>query len=116
LPAADLILCRDGSSTSRSPTRTPRSRNFRRSGSRYLLATTFVDRARNEDMATGGWRALNLQAAPFGFPAPLALVDERCTHQAGAYRDKRLGLWELSAIRITQLTLTLSRGTVEDAG
>ena len=98
LPAADLILCRDGLVHLSFADAHAAVRNFRRSGSRYLLATTFVDRARNEDMATGGWRALNLQAAPFGFPAPLALVDERCTHQAGAYRDKHLGLWELSAI------------------
>jgi len=27
---------------------------------------------------------------------PLALVDERCTHADGIYRDKHLGLWELA--------------------
>jgi hypothetical protein len=41
---------------------------------------------------------LNLEAAPFCFPAPLALIDERCTHSEGIYRDKRLGLWELESL------------------
>lgn len=98
LPAADLILCRDGLVHLSFADARAAIRNFRRSGSRYLLTTTFVDHPRNVDTPTGGWRPLNLQRAPFDFPAPLALVDERCTGSAGAYRDKRLGLWQLSAI------------------
>jgi hypothetical protein len=95
LPAADLILCRDGLVHLSFADARAAIRNFRRSGSRYLLATTFVDRTRNADVPTGGWRVLNLEAAPFDFPPPLALVDERCTGGGGLYRDKRLGLWAL---------------------
>jgi hypothetical protein len=98
LPAADLILCRDGLVHLSFADARAAVHNFRRSGARYLLTTTFVDRPRNLDMATGGWRVLNLQAAPFDFPPPLALADEHCTHSGGVYRDKRLGLWELAAI------------------
>jgi hypothetical protein len=75
-------------------------RNFQRSGSRYLLTTTFVERGRNDDIATGEWRPLDLQAPPFEFPAPLAVVDERCTHTGGIYRDKRLALWELNGLGV----------------
>ena len=71
--------------------------NFRRSGSRYLLTTTFVERDTNTNIRTGSWQPLNLQAAPFHFPSPLALIDERCTHTGGIYRDKRLALWELAS-------------------
>jgi SAM-dependent methyltransferase len=95
LPAADLILCRDGLVHLSFADARAAIRNFRRSRSRYLLATTFVDRTRNADVPTGGWRVLNLEAAPFDFPPPLALVDERCTGGDGLYRDKRLGLWAL---------------------
>jgi SAM-dependent methyltransferase len=98
LPAADLILCRDGLGHLSFADALAAIRNFRRSGSRYLLATTFVGRAQNDDTASGGWRPLNLQAPPFAFPAPAALVDERCTHSGGLYRDKRLGLWKLAEI------------------
>lgn len=98
LPAADLILCRDGLVHLSFADARAAIRNFRRSGSRYLLATTFVGRPTNQDTATGGWRVLNLQAAPFAFPTPLALIDERCSHFGGVYRDKRLGLWALETI------------------
>jgi len=97
LPAADLILCRDGLVHLSFADAGAAIRAFRRSGARYLLATTFVDRARNENVPTGGWRVLNMQAEPFAFPTPLALVDERCTGGEGRYRDKHLGLWDLAA-------------------
>jgi SAM-dependent methyltransferase len=98
LPAADLIICRDGLVHLSFTDARAAIRNFRRSGSRFVLATTFVDRSQNSDVPTGGWRVLNLARAPFHFPAPLALIDERCTHSAGIYRDKRLGLWELASL------------------
>src|SRR5262249_28756808 len=94
LPAADLILCRDGLVHLSFADARAAIRNFRRSGSRYLLTTTFVGRGRNVDTATGGWRALDLQAPPFRFPPPLTLVDERCGQTDG--RDKGLGLWKLA--------------------
>jgi hypothetical protein len=98
LPAADLILCRDGLVHLSFADAGAAIRNFRRSGSRYLLTTTFVGRSRNRDTLTGGWRVLNLQAAPFGFPTPIALIDEHCAASDGIYRDKHLGLWELAAL------------------
>jgi SAM-dependent methyltransferase len=96
LPAADLILCRDGLVHLSFADARAAIRNFRRSGSRYLLTTTFVRHRRNRDIATGGWRALNLQAAPFDLPPPLALIDERLADPSGEYSDKRLGLWKLA--------------------
>jgi hypothetical protein len=98
LPQADLVLCRDGLVHLSFADAKAALRNFRRSGSRYLLTTTFIERARNADIPTGGWRVLNLEAAPFSYPPPLALIDERCTHTGGIYRDKRLGLWDLGSI------------------
>ena len=114
LPAADLILCRDGLVHLSFADGRAAIRNFWRSGSRYLLTTTFVNHARNEDTPTGGWRALNMQAAPFAFPPPLALVDERRTRGDGGYRDKSLGLWALSATNHST-DVDLSSRTVEDA-
>ena len=96
---ADVIICRDGLVHLSFADARAAIRNFRRSGSRYLLATTFVRRTENTDIPTGGWRVLNMEAEPFCFPVPLALVDERCTHSGGAYVDKRLALWELAALK-----------------
>lgn len=100
LPQADLIICRDGLVHLSFADARAAIRNFRRSGSRYLLSTTFVGRSSNSDVPTGGWRVLNLELRPFSFGPPLALIDERCTHTGGIYRDKRLGLWDLQSLEI----------------
>jgi hypothetical protein len=75
-------------------------RNFKRSRSRYLLTTTFVEHDDNPEIATGEWRPLNLERPPFSFPPPLAVVDERCLHSGGVMRDKRFALWELANLHV----------------
>jgi len=100
LPAADLVLCRDGLVHLSFADARAAIRNFQRSRARYLLTTTFVARTKNADIPTGEWRVLNLEKAPFRFPPPLAVIDERCRHSGGIYRDKRLALWELAAIAV----------------
>lgn len=98
LPAADVVLCRDCLVHFSARDVWATLANFRRSGSRYLLTTTFVARGANADIRTGSWHPLDLEAAPFRFPPPVALVDERCTHTGGIFRDKRLALWELASL------------------
>jgi len=70
--------------------------NMKHSGSRYLLATTFVDRQHNADILTGGWRPLNLSAPPFCLPPPVRVINEDCP--AKKFRDKSIGLWEVANI------------------
>ena len=98
LPLGDVILCRDCLVHFAFADIWRALRNFQESGPRYLLATTFVERDENSDIATGGWRPLNLERPPFSFPSPIAVVDERCFHSDGAGRDKRLALWELASL------------------
>ena len=71
--------------------------NFKRSGAKYLLTTTFTQRDRNNDLIGKDqfWRPLNLQLSPFSFPAPVLLIDEGGTEELGQYPDKCLGLWLL---------------------
>lgn len=96
LPRADLILCRDALVHLSFADIASALRNFRRSGSSYLLTTTFPLRTANTDIATGQWRTLNLQLPPFHFPPPLRIVLEKCSESGGAYADKSLGLWRIS--------------------
>lgn len=72
--------------------------NIRRSGSEYLLTTTFTERSTNINIPTGHWRPLNLQKPPFNFPAPVRLINERCTEGDGSWGDKSLGLWRVRDI------------------
>jgi len=96
LPGADLILCRDClvhlsfENIHRAVAR------FRASGAQWLLTTTFPEWEVNLDCEDGDWRALNLQQAPFSWPAPAELINERCDEGNGGWRDKSLGLWRLA--------------------
>lgn len=94
LPKADLILCRDGLVHFSFPDIALALRAMKRSGSTYLLATSFTAHPVNEDIPTGSWRPLNLDLAPFCFPpASATLLDG--PRPDGTYPDKVLALYRL---------------------
>ena len=64
LPKADFLICRDCLVHFSFRDVAKAINNFKSSKSRFLLTTTFVDRLKNEDIATGGWRPINLQKMP----------------------------------------------------
>ena len=98
LPRADIVLCRD------CLVHLPLARieeaigNLRRSGSTWLLTTTFLECEMNEDIATGDWRMLNFELPPFRWGPPAAVLVEGCTEAGGGYADKALGLWRISEL------------------
>lgn len=94
-PEADLIFCRDllGHLTNDEVRKV--LKNFRASGTRYLMATTFPDRDPNVDIKTGEWRPIDLEALRYGLGPATLLINERCTDGDGHFSDKSLGLWEL---------------------
>lgn len=100
LPQADLILSRDCLVHLPLEHSLRIIANFKRSGSKYLLTTTFTDRDRNDDFVGKErfWCPLNMQLPPFNFPAPILLINEGCTEEAGQFADKCLGLWRLQDI------------------
>jgi hypothetical protein len=98
LPPSDVVLCRDGLVHFSLADIQAAFDNIARSGSTYLLTTTFVGPRENGDIRTGSWRPLNLERAPFLLPPPLAAIDEHCEHTGGIYRDKRLALWAIAAL------------------
>lgn len=102
LPKADLIFCRDCLVHLSFSDAINILSNFKRSGSRYLLTTTFTERTNNNDLvgADGFWRPLNLCKPPFNFPEPLLLINEGCSEEAGQYSDKCIGLWLLDSVTI----------------
>jgi hypothetical protein len=98
LPQVDLIFCRDCLVHFSLADIRKALQTVCRSGSGYLLTTTFTEHERNEDILTGQWREINLALEPFSFPAPLRLINERCTEADGKYADKSLGLWRIDEI------------------
>ncbi|MDA9403584.1 class I SAM-dependent methyltransferase [Bradyrhizobium sp. CCBAU 45389] len=98
LPPADLILCRDCLVHLSFDNISRALRNFRASGARFLLVTTFPEWDDNRDCEDGDWRALNMMRAPFNWPSPRELINERCEEGGGGWRDKSLGLWQLDRL------------------
>jgi hypothetical protein len=99
-PAADVILCRDGLVHLPNSDITRAIRNFKKSGSTYLLTTTFTSPRKNRDVFISEWRPLNLESPPWNFPKPLMKIDEESMRGGGKYRDKALALWRLSDVSV----------------
>lgn len=109
LPKVDLILCRDCLVHFSFDDIFTALENLCASGSRFLLTTTFPSRPINVPIATGKWRTLNLEQAPFRFPPPIAVLEEGCTEGGGEYADKSLALWRLSDVEISLVRARNSR-------
>jgi len=102
LPEADMIFSRDCLVHLNFEDALNMIINFKRSGAKYLLATTFDERKKNNDLigVDNFWRPLNMCLAPFNFPQPILFVNEGCTEEAEQYTDKGLGLWLMSDINL----------------
>lgn len=102
LPRAEMILCRDCLVHMTLDDGVKAIENFKRSGARYLLATTFTDcEVNTPELILGRWRPLNMTREPFRFAPPKVLVNEQCTevNLGMAFPDKCLGLWELVRLK-----------------
>ena len=96
LPQADLILCRDCLVHLNFTEGLAALEQFRKSGSKWLLTTTFTERDSNIDLYEGDiWRPLNLEKPPFNLPKPERYIIEGCTEYSGVFSDKCLGLWRI---------------------
>jgi hypothetical protein len=98
LPRADLVLCRDCLVHLTEESAFAAIANLKRSGSRYLLATTFYALRENRRGSTGGWRPLNMQRPPFSFGSPTILIPERGFDLDIPHSDKSLGLWDIALL------------------
>jgi hypothetical protein len=98
LPRADAVLSRDCLSHLSNEHVLAAVRNFRASGSTYLLATTYPSRPRNWNIVTGSWRPINLCRPPFNFPAPVEALVEGSTEYDGDFADKTLAVWRLAEL------------------
>lgn len=98
LPKVDLIFCRDCLVHFSFKDIETALQNFKKSGSKYLLTTSFINHKINKDIDTGYWRPLNLEKAPFNFPEPIFFINEKCTEGGGKHKDKSLLLFDLNRL------------------
>ena len=85
IPQVDLIFCRDCLVHLSYEDTLKAIQQFKKSGSTYLLTTTFTEDRLNKNIKTVDWRPLNLLSAPFYFPKPLLVINENCTEDNGIY-------------------------------
>ena len=95
IPRVDVILCRDCFIHFSYRNIRAALKNFKRSGSKYLLTNTYPGWQKNENTRTGGFRHINLRLAPFNFPPSLLQIDEKYTDEQAQYFGKTLELWKL---------------------
>ncbi len=91
----DLILCRDllvhlSNSDAQSVLN-----QFKNSGSKYLLVTSFTETKINTDLK-GIWRPINLALPPYNLANIIEILNENCTEANGRYSDKSLVLVRLN--------------------
>jgi hypothetical protein len=96
LPRVDVVLCRDCLIHFSYRHIAAAIKNFKRSGSTYLLTNSYPAWTRNENIRTGDFRPLNLTLPPFNFPAPLTQIHEKLPEEAARFYGKILGVWKLS--------------------
>lgn len=95
LPVAEAILCRDCFIHLNNAQVIRAIRNFKKSNFKFLITNTSpIDE--NKNVLTGDFRPVNLEKAPFLFPAPLKKIKDHIEGEPVRW----LGLWELKEIRL----------------
>ena len=89
IPTVDLIFCRDCLIHLSLHYMADAIANFKKSGSKYLLTTTYTTHRQNTDILTGDCRFINLQIPPFNLPEPLDLIVEE------PETSKSMALWRI---------------------
>lgn len=95
LPKADLVFVRDCLGHLSNENVLKALENIKRSGSKYLLATSFTKWSQNPDIIDGGWKCINLMIAPF-YMNPVYLINENCQEGYPHYNDKCMLLFDLT--------------------
>jgi predicted 2-oxoglutarate/Fe(II)-dependent dioxygenase YbiX len=94
LPKVDLVIVRDCLGHFSNANAIKAIENIQRSGSKYLLATSFTKLGANTDIADGSWRSIHLMVPPFRLK-PQFLINEDCREAYPRYNDKCMVLFDL---------------------
>ncbi|RYY26485.1 MAG: class I SAM-dependent methyltransferase [Sphingomonadales bacterium] len=93
LPTADIVLCREVLFHLSFADGLALLRNALATEARYLIMTTDRGTVFNSDIATGDFRPLNLERAPFRLPRPIDTIED------SAVADGRLlGIWTADSV------------------
>lgn len=102
LPKVDLIFCKDCLQHLSHKNVAAALNNFKKSGSKYLLVSSFPKTWRNHDIYDGDYRPLNICKKPFCLPKPIYKFRELSIAE-GVESDKYMYLYELDNIPTIKL-------------
>ncbi len=95
LPDSDLIIVRDCFVHLTFDQILKAFENLKRTTYKYILTTSFVNQANNNDISyAGDWRPVNLTKIPFNLKQPIKTLNENCTELNGKFTDKSMCLWD----------------------
>lgn len=97
LPKVDMIFCKDCFQHLSYENVAAAINNFKRSGSKYLLVSSFPRTWRNHDIYDGDYRPLNICIKPFNLPKPIYKFRE-VSISAGVSSDKYMYLYEIVSL------------------
>lgn len=95
LPKVDLVFVRDCLGHLSNENVHKALENLKRSGSKYLLSTSFTKWVGNTNIEDGGWKCINLLTEPFNLK-PIYLINEEFEVGYPAYNDKCMILFPLN--------------------
>ena len=95
LPKNDLVITRDCFVHLSNDNIFKSIDNIKKSGSKFLLTTSFTKFHDNVDMYDGGWREINLMINPFNLK-PIYLMNEKCVEDYPNASDKCMVLFDLT--------------------
>jgi len=94
LPIVEAIICRDAMQHMSLADGLAAVSNFRPTGAAWLLASTHRDTV-NENVSTGGYYQINMEAEPFCFGEPYLAIPDGAWDGQNRYPHKLLGIWPL---------------------
>lgn len=99
LPCVDLIMCRDCLIHLKTKDILRALANIKRSGSKYLLVSTYPDCTYNRStLGINFNRHVNLQIAPFTFDTPLEIIHDEKIESTEEGPTKCLALWRVKEL------------------
>lgn len=102
LPKVDLIFCKDCLQHLSYENVARALNNFKNSGAKYLLVSSFPRTWRNHDIYDGDYRPLNICIKPFNYPKPVYKFRELSIAE-GVEPDKYMYLYDLKTVPYVQL-------------
>ncbi len=97
IPKVDMIFCKDCFQHLSYENVALAINNFKRSGSKYMFASSFPKTWRNHDIHDGDYRPLNICKKPFNLPKPIYKFREKSIAE-GVESDKYMYLYSLDSI------------------